>query len=72
MFVDDILDKADQIKDSKGRSAGPRTRSAVAGIIIGGIVGIMVGYSKKWNLFYSTVTGAVIGGAAGSLLVSKK
>lgn len=71
-FIEDILDKVDEVKNADGTSNGPKTRSAVAGGIIGGIVGLMVGYSKKWNLFYSTLSGAFIGGITGALVVPKK
>lgn len=71
MFIEDLLDKVDEIKNSDGSGNGPRTRSAFAAVIVGGVVGMMVGYSKKWNLFYSAFTGAFIGGVAGALFVPK-
>lgn len=69
--IESILDKVDQIKNEESDTATPRSRSGIAAIIVGGIVGIMVGASKKWNLFYSAIGGAVAGGVVGTLLVPK-
>lgn len=71
MFVEDILDRVDQVKDKNGKDSGAKTRAIVAGVIAGGIVGLMIGYSKKWNLFYSAVSGSFIGGGLGAILVPK-
>jgi hypothetical protein len=71
MYVDQILNKVDGIKNSQG---GPsyRNRSAFACMLVGGVTGLMIGFSKKWNLFYSALGGGLIGGVAGSLLVPRK
>jgi hypothetical protein len=65
---DSLLEKIDEVKREDG-TASPRAKSGFASFIVGGIVGTMVGYSKKWNLFYSAIGGAVLGGAIGSIIV---
>jgi uncharacterized membrane protein len=60
--IEDLLAKAESIKNEEGKNDGNnRTRSAFAGLIIGAIGGTMIGYTKKWNLFYSALTGAILG-----------
>jgi len=71
MFVEDILDKADRIKNGQDDEHTARSRSAVACGIVGGLVGLMVGYSKKWKLFYSAIAGMAIGGLVGHAFVAK-
>lgn len=71
MFVEDILDKAERIKNGQDNDHTARSRSAVACGIVGGLVGLMVGYSKKWKLFYSAIGGMAIGATVGHLFVAK-
>ena len=51
MFIEDMLDKVDHVNDADGKRVGAKTRSAVAGALAGCVIGLMIGYSKKWNLF---------------------
>lgn len=68
MFIDQLLDKNEE---SGKNDKTNKTRAAIACGIAGLVVGLMLGYSKKWNLFYSGAAGAVIGGMAGSLATPK-
>lgn len=66
----------DQLLDSKpgknGKTeASNRAKAGIACAITGLVVGLMIGYSKKWNLFYAAAGGTVIGGAIGSLATPK-
>lgn len=58
-----IASESDDHKDGMSKK-----RATFSGIVIGGIVGLMVGYSKKWNLIYSIVGGAAIGGVISRVL----
>jgi len=71
--IDQVFEKIDQIKNEDTTGEGiSRSRSGFASMIIGGICGLMIGYSKKWNLFYSAIGGSVLGGVVGTVLVPKK
>lgn len=70
--VSDLIDKIDDIKnDNNGNDGLNRTRSAFACMTVGAIVGLMVGYSKKWNLFYSIIGGGAVGSIAGAMFTKK-
>ena len=62
--VKNILDTVDKIKNGEEQPSDGlnRTRGAIAAVIIGSITGLMIGYSRKFNLFYSAILGGVIGG----------
>jgi hypothetical protein len=62
--IEDLLAKAESIKQEEEKNDGRnKLRSAFAGMIVGGITGLMIGYSRKWKLFYSIIGGATIGAA---------
>lgn len=69
MILDQILDDKPG-KDGK-RETSNRTKAGIACAVTGLVVGLMMGYSKKWNLFYAAAGGAVIGGAIGSIATPK-
>lgn len=60
----------DNKKPGNGMDGLNKGRAAVACLIVGTLIGLMVGYGKKWNLIYSGGAGAAIGGAMG-LLITK-
>ena len=71
--IDPILQKVDQIKNEDKPVPGlSRTRSGVACLIVGTLVGLMIGHSRNWNLFYSAIGGGVVGGVVGTMLVPKE
>ncbi len=72
MYVDQLLERMGAVKDSNGSTNSEKIKSTAACAIVGGLTGLMIGYSKKWNLFYSFVTGAAIAGIIGSAFVPKK
>jgi hypothetical protein len=67
-MIDEILAKVDAVKSGE---RSPRARGTVASAIIGGLAGLMIGYSKKWNLFYSILGGAVTGTIVGAVFIPK-
>lgn len=66
-FIDDILDKVNTGKDSSGKDRSNKSKAAIACVIAGIVVGLMVGSAKKWNLFYAAAGGGMIGGIAGAI-----
>jgi predicted branched-subunit amino acid permease len=48
------------------------TKASTNGAITGLFIGLMVGYYKKYNIYKSALFGAVIGGVATAVLISKK
>lgn len=71
-MIDSILDKVDKMTDGNGKNYGCKARSTFAGILIGGITGIMIGFTKGKNIFLGALSGAFIGGLAGHITVPKK
>lgn len=67
-FIDEILDKVNTGKDSAGKDRSNRSKAAIACVMAGIVVGLMIGSSKKWNLFYSAAGGGLIGGVVGGIL----
>jgi hypothetical protein len=73
MDIKSALDNLDKIKNGSEDSGDGmnKARAAFACGIIGTMTGLMVGYSKKWNLFYSAIVGGMIGVISASLFVPK-
>lgn len=69
MFIDELLDNAGRTKTADGGSKSNKFKAAFACTVIGAVAGLAIGYSGKFNLFYSALTGAFIGGTAGTLFV---
>lgn len=67
MVIEDLLDKIDTGTSASKQDRSNRGKATVACVIAGLVVGLMVGYSKKWNLFYAAAGGAMIGGVAGAI-----
>lgn len=69
----DLLDK---IKSNKGKSnseiINEQTKGTYTGSAIGLLVGLYIGYSRKWSLLMSAGIGAIIGGLATRILIKPK
>lgn len=48
------------------------SKASVNGAITGLVIGLMVGYYKKYNIYASGLTGAILGGVATAIIVNKK
>lgn len=67
--LSDLLDKGKELNnDDPGNDGLNRTRAAVACTLVGLLAGVMIGYSRKWNLAYAGLGGAGAGMLIGSLL----
>lgn len=75
-YVKDILSKVEEATkpdadNAKETPSNFKLRSSLAGAAVGGIVGLMIAYSKKWNMFYGVLGGAVLGGLIANLFTPK-
>lgn len=59
-----------KIKSPKGINQ-TRTKGTIAGAFTGMGVGMLIGYTKRYNLISSALLGAVIGGLAAQLILPK-
>ena len=48
------------------------SKASVNGAITGLVIGLMVGYYKKYNIYASGLTGAILGGVATAIIVNKR
>lgn len=69
----DYLSEAKEIVNKDKRELLMQTSSAsMNGAVTGLVIGLMVGYYKKYNVYASGLAGAIIGGVATAMIVSKK
>jgi hypothetical protein len=69
----DYLEEAKNIVDKDKRELFMETtKASINGAVTGLVIGLMLGYYKKMNIYVSGLTGAVIGGVATSIIVNKK
>jgi len=67
------LEEAKNIVDKDKRELFMHTsKASINGAVTGLVIGLMLGYYKKMNIYVSGLTGAVIGGVATSVIVNKK
>lgn len=67
-----ILDQVKNIGNPETHKDGTnKKRAAVAGGAIGLVVGTMIGYSRKWNMFYSIIGGVIVFGTLGYIIAPK-
>lgn len=67
----EILEKTSMIKNSDSISQ-QRVKGTITGGLIGMGVGLLIGYSKKYNLMGSAVFGLIIGTVAAQIILPKK
>jgi hypothetical protein len=69
----DYLEEAKNIVDKDKRELLMQTsKASMNGAITGLVIGLMVGYYKKYNIYASGLTGAIVGGVATAMIVNKK
>lgn len=67
----EILDKVKSLKMKSDSAALKRTKGTVAGGFIGMAGGLLIGYSRGYNLISSAFVGALLGGVVSNLLLPK-
>jgi hypothetical protein len=67
----EILDKVQVLKSKSDSMALKKTKGTIAGAFIGAGGGLIIGYTRKYNLVTSAFLGALIGGVASQILLPK-
>lgn len=67
----EILDKVKLLKSNSDSMALKKTKGTIVGAFIGMGGGLLVGYSRKYNLLSSAFVGALLGGVISQLLLPK-
>ena len=67
----DILDKVKLLKSNSDSMALKKTKGTIVGAFIGMGGGLLIGYSRKYNLLSSAFVGALLGGVISQLLLPK-
>lgn len=67
----ELLDKVKNMKSRSDSMALKKTKGTVAGAFIGMGGGLLIGFSRGYNLLSSAFIGAVIGGLVSNLLLPK-
>ena len=67
----EILDKVKLLKSNSDSMSLKKTKGTIVGAFIGMGGGLLVGYSRKYNLLSSAFVGALLGGVISQLLLPK-
>lgn len=67
----EILDKVKTLKSKSDSMALKKTKGTVSGAFIGMAGGLLVGFSRGYNLVSSAFLGALLGGVVSTLLLPK-
>lgn len=67
----ELLDKVKNMKSRSDSMALKKTKGTVAGAFIGMGGGLLIGFSRGYNLLSSAFIGAIIGGLVSNLLLPK-
>jgi uncharacterized protein YcfJ len=67
----EILDKVKDLKSKSDSMALKKTKGTVTGAFIGVAGGLLIGFTRGYNLISSAFVGALIGGVASQLLLPK-
>jgi hypothetical protein len=66
-----ILDKVKNLKAKSDSNALKKTKGTVAGSLIGMGGGLLIGYSRGYNLISSAFVGALLGGVISQVILPK-
>lgn len=66
-----ILDKVKSLKSNSDSMALKKTKGTINGALIGMAGGLLLGYTRKYNLVTSAFLGAVLGGIVSQVLLPK-
>lgn len=67
----ELIDKLKNMKSKSDSMALKKTKGTVAGAFIGMGGGLLIGFSRGYNLLSSAFIGAIIGGLVSNLLLPK-
>ena len=67
----ELLDKVKSLKAKSDSQALKRTKGTVTGGMIGLAGGLLIGYTRGYNLVSSAFVGALLGGIISALLLPK-
>jgi outer membrane lipoprotein SlyB len=67
----EIIDKVKSLKMKSDSAALKKTKGTVVGGFIGMAGGLLIGYSRGYNLISSAFVGALLGGVVSNLLLPK-
>lgn len=67
----EILNKLKSLKSNSDSMALKKTKGTITGAFIGMAGGLLVGFSRNYNLVSSAFIGAVLGGVVSHLLLPK-
>ncbi len=67
----EILDKVKELKSKSDSIALKKTKGTITGAFIGVAGGLLVGFSRGYNLVSSAFVGALLGGVVSNLLLPK-
>jgi hypothetical protein len=67
----DILDKVKQLKSNSDSMALKKMKGTVSGAMIGMGGGLLIGFTRGYNLVSSAFVGALIGGVISQILLPK-
>lgn len=67
----DILDKVKQLKSNSDSMALKKMKGTVSGAMIGMGGGLLIGFTRGYNLVSSAFVGALIGGVISQVLLPK-
>ncbi len=72
MDVKGIFNNVKQIKNAdKDQYLLDKSKGTITSTLIGGGLGLMIAYNRKWNLLFGAIIGGAIAGIVGSYFVSK-
>jgi uncharacterized protein YcfJ len=67
----EILDKVKDLKSKSDSMALKKTKGTVTGAFIGVAGGLLIGFTRGYNLISSAFVGALVGGVVSQLLLPK-
>jgi hypothetical protein len=67
----ELLDKMKTLKSNSDSMALKKTKGTITGAFIGMAGGLLVGFSRNYNLVSSAFVGAIVGGLISNLLLPK-
>lgn len=67
----EILDRVKDLKSKSDSMALKKTKGTITGAFIGMAGGLLVGFTRNYNLISSAFVGALLGGVVSQLLLPK-
>lgn len=67
----EVIDKITELKSKSDSYALKKTKGTITGALIGMAGGLLIGFSRKYNLISSAFVGALVGGVVSQVLLPK-